>query len=128
MSIRDWVRADYQEYVSLNAHKYPSEMIRSLKHNERVPGFIDNLCKEMKALDNETIVLKKQRLFTRENIKTCVYSLTEWFLVNLKRHADEKNLSDLEKSRIIKEQTDRLEIDRLANEILNESIDRSEEL
>lgn len=128
MGIKEDVKNDFQEYIALNGHKWPAELIRSLKHNERMPLFLNNLTRECKALDNETVVAKRQRLFTRKNIKLMVYSLTELFLTNVMRVANEQHKSDLEKSRIIAEQQAVLDIDRMADEILKDSVDRSESL
>lgn len=96
MSIRELVRADYKEYISLNGHRYPQALIEALKHNERVPGLIDNLSKEL------TKVEKRRRLkLTRNHIKESVYSFTEMFLNLLNRKALEDSMSAAERSRIV---------------------------
>lgn len=90
------VRHDYKEYVSLHRNEYPSDLIDSLKTTERIPQLFDNLAREIKVTEkNSRIKLDRMK------IKSIVYSMTEMFLTLLKRKADEMQMSESEKTRLI---------------------------
>jgi hypothetical protein len=86
--LRRLVVADYQQCVSLAS--VPDELKRSLKTNERVPVFIDNL----------VVQISRAKGVSRETIRTAVYDLTTTFLQLTHRKAEEMRMSDLARSTI----------------------------
>lgn len=91
MDLIHLVRRDYQEAVALA--DAPTELKRSLAAHERVPGFIDNLARELSRVPG----------LKRETIKVAVYELTNLFIANVKRRADEMHMSEVEKHRRVAE-------------------------
>ncbi len=102
MSLKDLIRSDYKEYIAMFGHQFPTELIRSLKHHERVPVFVDNLSKQLQLIERR----KKIRL-DRVKVKDIVYDMTKNFLTLLNRRADEMAMSDLEKRRLVMEEAKR---------------------
>lgn len=103
MDLKTIVRQDYQEAVRL-LPGIPDELRKGLKTNERVPLFIDNLTKEIASLPAH---IRPQRL----KIKQIVYDLTNTFILNVKRQADEKHLSDIAKTAILEKEQARLDLE-----------------
>lgn len=116
--IKDYVIKDYQEYVSLHGSKYPDELIRGLKHHERVPAFINNLIKELHTMEH------RQRIkLSRRKIKEIVYDVTRTFLILVKRRADEMAMSHAERARLIAEANSKNSVsDEHAKEIVKELV------
>lgn len=83
----------YKEAVALSS--CPQELKNSLKTNERVPGFLKNLQKELATVPGGVKPYQ---------VKMTVYDLTRIFLRAVERKANERMLSDAEKTRITKEQ------------------------
>jgi hypothetical protein len=100
--VRNLIIADYQEFIALHGHEFPDDMIRALKANERVPLFLNNLVKEITIAEHRRKVNLK-----RSDIKMIVYDMTRSFLKLIKRRADEMQMSDLEKSRLVAEEAKR---------------------
>lgn len=101
------IRQDYQEAVRL-LPGIPEELRASLKTNERVPIFLDNLTNEISKLPAH---IRPQRL----KIKQIVYEITNTFVLNVKRAADEKHLSDIAKNAKIAENQARLDLEATAS-------------
>jgi len=95
MNLKNIVRADYQECVSLMVD-VPSELKAALRTSERVPAFIDKLAAELEK-SAKKVTLK------REDIKQATYSLTEFFVNNFKKSAERKAMSDL--ARMVEDKT-----------------------
>ena len=83
-------------------HQFPNELIRSLKHHERVPVFVDNLSKQLQMIER-----RKKISLDRIKVKDIVYDMTKNFLTLLNRRADEMAMSDLEKRRLVMEEAKR---------------------
>jgi hypothetical protein len=89
VDLRHLITCDYQEAVSL-LPGVPTELRKALKTHQRVPVFIDNLTKQIAALPKH---LRPDRL----KLKRVVYDMTNLFVMNVKRQAEERHMSDLAK-------------------------------
>ena len=107
--IKDIIVSEYQSTI-LSAD-IPTELKRSLKYHERVPQFILNLEKEIKSY---------KKLFREKEIRLITHSLTNLFIASIKQIADEAYLSDLEKSRLLKKEAEKVEFNKFADKILEE--------
>lgn len=94
--IRKLCREQYAARVAMR-QDIPIELKRALKTNERVPKFVDNLAQQ---LNNPKI----RADIKRETIIMAIHDLTDVFIANVKRLAEEKHLSVLERQRRIQEQ------------------------
>jgi len=74
----------------------PTELKHSLKSNERVPQFIDNLYIQIKQVQAMRLSQKKPP-FEDSIIQGLVNDLTNMFIHNIKTIADHKMKSDLDK-------------------------------
>lgn len=94
MSLREYIKADYQEYLTLNRFTMPDGLYEALKCNERLPKFLEKL--------EEEIVVVDQRIgIDRIQIKNIVYDMTAFFIKLVATRAQEQQMSQLEKSRLI---------------------------
>ena len=84
--LRDIIIRHYREAVALST--VPDELKRSLKTNERIPSFIDNLHRELAAVPN----------LSAESIQTTVYDLTMLTLDMIEKQARENYLTEAAKS------------------------------
>ena len=117
MSLRELIRSSYQERIALAP--IPEELRRSLRSHERIPKFFDNLERELAVLP--------PALRSVERIKDAVYSLTDIFTANLKRIADERQMSDLAKQAERDAAAARVRRDELADRLnRGEAVDLSE--
>jgi len=98
------INADYREYIQLT--NMNSDLKESLLRNDRVPGFVNNLVRE----------LKKCKSLKRETIKLAVYDLTQVFITQVERHATERIMSIAEGAKLQKEIDDKNEFQRQADE------------
>lgn len=96
MSMMKYVRDDYREYVELHRFTMPRELYESLKTHERIPTLFDNLSRELD-------IIEKRLGLDRMKIKSIVYDMTKVFINMLRVMADEKSLSDAEKTRRVNE-------------------------
>lgn len=80
----------------------------SLKYNERVPGFLTNLYRE----------LKKVPKIETQDVEDITRSLTLTFLNAVEQKAKEAMLSDAEKNRLITEEQDAAQLKKGADELL----------
>jgi hypothetical protein len=88
-SLRKTVVADYQEAVKLI--EMPHELRRALKANDRVPGFLVKLEKELAKVH--------PKLLNRLTIKTTVYDMTTLFVKGVLAKRDFEHASKLEQIR-----------------------------
>lgn len=95
MDLMDICRQDYQDYV--RQAPIHSELKRALKTHERVPGFIDNLARELRKAKQE---------LKRETIRAAVWDLSAIFVQLVQRQAEEKLLSPLALSTMRKKTED----------------------
>jgi hypothetical protein len=96
------IQSDYQECVALM--DMPADLRQALRAHERVPAFLSNLERELSAN-------KVGRFLTRTKLKKTVYDLTEFFVGTLKRHADERIMSDAAKAAIKGKAQERKELE-----------------
>ncbi len=96
MQLSKQIHDAYLEAVALS--KYPEELKRSLKTNDRVPHFLIKLEQEIVSINK-----KLQGGIKPSQVKDIVYMLTETFLWAVHKTANERMLSDAEKTRITKE-------------------------
>jgi len=89
MSLRQTVIKHYQDAVKVA--KVPDELKRSLKTNERLPVFIDNLVVQIGMAPKN---------YKPEVVQYVVHQMTGQFLTNVHRKAEEARMSDLAKSTI----------------------------
>jgi hypothetical protein len=88
MSIREIVRADFEEFIRIDP-SVPNGLRSSLKLKERVPSFVDRIAAEIIQVEVSGVK------FTREDIKMMVYDLSRIFVHLLKTKAHEAEMSDL---------------------------------
>lgn len=92
------VREYYDQAVKLHPSA-PTELKHSLRSNEMVPSFIDNLAIEIQKVQD--MRLKKDKSpFPDKVIQETVYDMTNIFIANLERLASERMMSDLDKAAI----------------------------
>jgi hypothetical protein len=96
----------YQTAVALN-QRVPAELKRSLKTSERVPRFLAQLKKEVAALP--------PNLVSREVISMLTTDLTNMFLYQVERAAQQKQMSEVERHRI--------QISQEKSRIINNAVD-----
>jgi hypothetical protein len=84
--IHELCRKTYQEYVR-DCPTIPGDLKRALKAHERVPAFIDNVAREIRKL--------KFRV-KRETIESAVRDLTNFFVLAVKREAEQRVRSPLD--------------------------------
>jgi membrane-associated HD superfamily phosphohydrolase len=99
-TIRDICREEWKRFVE-NADIDP-EFKRALKVHERVPVFIDNLCRELMTVKN----------VTKDDIIKAVRDMSGWFLTNAQRKAGEQMMSDATKSMMLKKQAEKEQFDK----------------
>ena len=118
MDVRALCVQYFKEY--LDEIETDKELVRSLKHHERVPMFIDNLARSLYHLPVRV---------SKQTIRTCVFDLTRIFTNCLKIRAKEMYMSDLEKSLIKKKEEEKMMADQLADAIFsgqNETVTQDE--
>lgn len=111
--VRALCRADYQEYVAMA--QIPRELKDALKTHERVPVFVDNLAREIKAIERVRVGKRLDRM----TIKKMVYDLTEMYIGAVKRQADERMMSEVARHQAIQDQTN-LQLMRDAADLLTQ--------
>jgi hypothetical protein len=94
MGLREYIIDDYRERIELRSD-IPSELKKSLRTNERVPVFIDNL---KKAIDGIPRKIKIDRM----KLKNLVYDMTDIFINNVRTHCEQKHMSILERQMLAK--------------------------
>ncbi len=87
------IRSDFEEFIRLDP-SVPEGLRNSLRLTERVPAFVDNLAKEIAMVERRGIKLDRLK------IKELVYSLSAFFVHNLRTKADQMHMSDLAKTAI----------------------------
>lgn len=102
-SIKEMVLEDFREAVRLA--KCSEELKRSMKTQERVPLFINNLTAQIKHA--ERVLFRRGKRLDRLKIKMLVQSMTSIFLNNIECKAHEMQMSDAAKT-VIKEKQDLL--------------------
>ncbi len=86
MNLRELVRQDFEEFIRIDP-SVPEELRRSLRLKERVPQAVDNLAEQLALAEKQGII------FTREKIKSTVYSMTAQFVHLLKTTVHEQMMS-----------------------------------
>lgn len=106
MSLREFVIKEYQATVR-NHPNIPKELKDALKVNERVPAFMDNLCRELShpAFKNKS----------NNYLKDIVHNATNFFINLVKQKADEAMMSDIKKMTIKQDIADK--------EVINKACD-----
>lgn len=92
------VRDYYEQAIKLHPTA-PSELKHSLRSNERVPTFIDNLAIEIQKVQDMRLS-KDKSPFPDKVIQDTVYDMTNIFIENIERLAKERMMSDLDKQAI----------------------------
>lgn len=106
MSLRDLVVKEYQQTIT-NSLEIPRELKDALKVHERMPAFMDNLCKEL-----------SNPLFAKHSnnqLREIVNDATMFFISLVKQKANEQMLSDLAKEKMLQEQRDKAIINKAAD-------------
>lgn len=106
MTLREAVIADFREFIRISP-KVPDGLRGSLRMNERIPKFLDNLVGEISNVEQKGIILD------RTKIKEIVYNMTELFVLLMKKKAEEMHMSDLAKAALKQE----LEGDEIAQKL-----------
>lgn len=107
MLYRDLVLKSYQEAVQLHPTAN-SDLKRALKSHERVPLFINNLCKEIEKAQEYRLRTKKKK-YLESTIKSLVYDMTNVFISGIEMEAKQRYESDMQK--MIREQEARAKQD-----------------
>ncbi len=92
------VREYYNEAIRLHPTA-PDELKHSLRSNERVPSFIDNLALEIQKVQDMRLAQDKNP-FPDKTIQSLVYDMTNIFIGNVEKLAQERMMSDLDKQAI----------------------------
>lgn len=91
-ALKAFILQCYDEKIALSAN-IPSEMKAALKGSNRVPVFLKNL----------QVKIEKSNV-SKETIREAVYSMTEWFLEAFKKHAEERQMSEVAKQAMLRNQ------------------------
>lgn len=89
MTPREIIISEYQTTVALA--NINSELKRALKTYERIPLFLDNLCKQLAGPKHN---------FNEFQIRQATHSMTLLFIQMVEKKAKERLMSDVEKQRI----------------------------
>ncbi len=89
----------------------PEDLKRALKAHERVPTFIDNLAKNLYKLPKD---------IKTETVIMAVHNMTDLFVSNIMRKADESRMSIMEKHRLLADQAKKIAARALADELSGE--------
>ena len=119
MEIQQFVRETYQDVVK--QAQIPDELKNALKAHERIPVFVDNMAREIKALPYTV---------DKEVIRMAVRDLTLWFMQAATRQANERIMSDLEKWSLKQKEQDKAELRAAADALIageNEIVTRDKD-
>jgi hypothetical protein len=105
--LREFVRKIYQNFVETD-ESVPSELRRALRAHERVPAFIDKMSAELNLVGDHV---------KKENVEQAVRDMCRFFISNVKRAAEEKATSPLEKARLISIQDEANRIRQAADKV-----------
>ena len=100
MSLRRIALADFDEWVRLNGHKYPKDLIDGLTRHPRFTRFIDTMVSQLQIIMNRKVFVHRRRL-----LKEATYCMAELFATLIKQHRDEHLMNDITKSMLRKEAT-----------------------
>jgi len=115
--MRSLIIEAYREAVALAP--CPEELKKSLATHERTPQFLDNLERELSALP--------PRFLDPITIRTTVYDLTNLFIRNVDKQAQERYMTDVTRSAAIAARDAAIKRDELADRLnAGESVDLSE--
>ena len=103
MFYRTFVRNAYHEAILLHPTA-SSELKRSLKSNDRVPKFVDDVAIEVENVQ-KAFDLKGLEKLDDHAIKGLVYDLTNLFIQGVEKRAEEMHMSDAQKM-LIKQRSD----------------------
>lgn len=73
-----------------------SELKRALKAHERIPTFIENMCKEIDKVQTLAIKRRKKK-YDDHTIKSLVYDMTNIFISGIEQEARKRYESDAQK-------------------------------
>jgi hypothetical protein len=106
MNLRELVIHEYQSTVR-NHPNIPRELKDALKVNERLPAFMDNLCRELShpAFKNHS----------NNQLREVISETTNFFISLVKKKAEEQMMSEIAKMTIKQEIKDK--------EIINRAVD-----
>ena len=123
MNLREFVIKEYQATVR-NSPNLSKELKDALKINERVPAFMDNLCRELAhpAFKNKS----------NNYLKDVVHNATNFFIALVKQKAEERMMSDIKKMQIKQDIQDKQTLDKACdtgeiNEEVLDAISRQKE-
>lgn len=106
MSLRDLVVKEYQQTIT-NSLEIPRELKDALRAHERMPAFMDNLCREL----SNPLFAK----YSNNQLRGIVNDATMFFISLVKQRANEQMLSDLAKEKMLQEQRDKAIINKAAD-------------
>lgn len=102
MNYCKFVTDNFNEWVSLNKHNYPSGMLEGLMRHERFNSFVDNMTQELKIIaGNVKVNHKVPPHIARQALKDTVYDMAKYFADLAKRHRDEYYMSEIDKAAAI---------------------------
>lgn len=100
MSLRRIALADFNEWVALNGHKYPRDLLETLSKDPRFDKFIDNIASQLTLIANRKMFANRRHI-----LKQATYCMAELFATLVKQHRDEHLMNDITKSMLLKEAT-----------------------
>lgn len=106
MTLREIVELHFD--ATIKAAQIPTELRYALKKSEHRQKAID-------GITGQILSVKRTRQFTSHEIKQLVESLTQLFLLGIQKLHDKRNMSHLEKSRIIAEAQRQEALEKTAN-------------
>lgn len=98
-----FVRDAYHEAVRLHPTA-KEELKHSLKSNERVPQFVDQVALEIQQVQ-DVMLAKGADKIKDETIKGLVYDLTNMFIMGVEKRATDMQMSDAQKMLIRQQQS-----------------------
>lgn len=93
-SLKAFILSCYDERIALA--EMPDGMRAALKGSNRVPVFLKNLQQRVEALP--------PHLQKKETIRDAAYSLTDWFIEAFKKHANERQMSEVAKQAMLRKE------------------------
>lgn len=114
MNLRELVIDEYQRTVT-NHPNIPKELKKALRVYERVPAFLDNMCRELSvpAFKNHS----------NNQLRQIVSDATMFFISLMQRRSEEKMFSEAEKNRLRQIEVDKAILNKAADSgIIDEEV------
>lgn len=92
---QEMVRREYVVAVAQSKRASP-ELKQSLRTNDRVPAFLDNLA--MKLAEADLVLASRGKIVKRETIVRLIHDFVDLWLAGLEAHANHRISSDASKS------------------------------